>query len=330
VPTDPPTCGPFPARAERAPLLVLSGPTASGKTDLALELAARHGLEILSVDSMAVYRGMDVGTAKPTLEARARVPHHGLDLVDPSEDFDAARYCAHADRVRAEVAARGGRLLLVGGTPLYLMAFLRGFFEGPKADPGLREELLALERGEPGRLHAELARVDPEAAARIHRHDRKRLVRALEVHRRTGRPISRLQRQFDEGPPRHPYRGVWLSLPREVLRERVRERCRRMFEAGLVDEVRRIRAAGGFGKTAGVAIGYREVLAFLDGELPADRLVTKVRAHTHRLVRRQETWLRRFPGLVRLDLQDLTREEALERLETEFDLGPRSSGGDPR
>ncbi|MFQ5504138.1 MAG: tRNA (adenosine(37)-N6)-dimethylallyltransferase MiaA [Planctomycetota bacterium] len=271
--------------AERAPeLRVLTGPTASGKSRLGVGLAERHGLEILSADSMSVYRHMDIGTAKPGPEQRARLPHHGLDLVDPWEDFDSARYVSVADRVIEDARRRGRQILVVGGTPLYLMALLRGFFAGPSADPEIRERLLALEQAQKGSLHAELCRVDPEAAGRIHPNDQKRLVRALEVFELSGQPISSLQQQFDRGPSRYRFRAARIQLPRQELRARVRCRCRNMFERGLVDEVRRIDELGGFSRSAGAAIGYAEVREFLAGSLRSDELEHSVRRHTHRPV----------------------------------------------
>ncbi|MEZ5988518.1 MAG: tRNA (adenosine(37)-N6)-dimethylallyltransferase MiaA [Planctomycetota bacterium] len=302
------------------PLLVLTGPTASGKSGLALLLAERHGLEVLSADSMSVYRGMDIGTAKPTPEERRRVPHHGLDLVDASEDFDSARYVAVADAAIAGARARGARLLVAGGTPLYLMALLRGFFDGPSRDPALRARLEAEEDDEPGLLWRRLSEVDPVAAERIHARDRRRLVRALEVHELSGRPISEQQRQFEEGPPRYPYVALGLERPRDELRARVRRRCRAMFEGGLVDEVRALLTRGGFSATAREAIGYREVLTFLDGGLKAEELEYRVRSNTPRLVRRQTTWFRRFPGLTRVDAGDRPVAELAETFERGFGL----------
>ena len=305
------------------PLLVLTGPTASGKTQLAIEVATRHGLEILSVDSMSVYRSMDVGTAKPSTDERALVPHHGIDLVDPWEDFDAARFAAYADACIADATRRGKRLLLVGGTPLYLMAILRGFFDGPPKDAELRDALRLEEEASPGALHTRLLEVDAEAAARIHKNDVKRLVRALEVFETTGLKISEQQRQFEEGPPRYPHRLLGLSIGRDHMRERVRERTRSMFEHGLVDEVRAILAAGGFSDTAGQAIGYSEVLDFLEGRLGSDVLVSRVRSSTHRLVRRQETWFRRMKDITLLPVDEARRDAAL------VDLADRYFFGEP-
>jgi len=281
---------------------VLTGPTASGKSGLGMELARRHDLEIVSADSMSLYKRMDIGTAKPSPAEQAEIPHHGLDLVEPWEEYDSSRYVGMADAAIAGIRSRGKRPLVLGGTPLYLMALLRGFFEGPSQDRELRRRLEEEEARQPGSLHERLLDVDPEAAARIHRNDRKRLVRALEVFELTGQTISSLQTQFEQGPSRYPYRALALHREREELRERVRERCQRMFDAGLVQEVRSILAAGGFSRSAGAAIGYREVLEFLDGRLPADELQYRVRSNTYRLVRRQSTWFRGFRGLQTLDL----------------------------
>ncbi len=273
-------------------------------------LAKQHGWEILSADSMSIYRGMDIGTAKPSLEEREGVPHHGIDLVGPEERFDTARFVAYADRVIAEAQRRNKEILVVGGTPLYLMALIKGFFEGPEADPELREALRAQEKRKPGSLHDRLQKVDPIAAQRIHRNDIKRLVRALEVFEKTGTAISKLQKQFEEGEDRYRYVGVRILLARESLRERVRERSKKMLDLGLVDEVRRIREGCGFGPTAGAAIGYREVMDFLDHKFPADELIYRIRSSTHRLVRRQDTWLRTFPGLQSLEIEGKPEEEA--------------------
>ena len=188
------------------PVWVLTGPTASGKSGLAVELAERLDLEILSMDSMAIYRRMDIGTAKPAADERARVPHHLIDLVDPDEGFDTSRWCDAADAARAEVEARGRRVLFVGGTPLYLMAYFTGMMSGPAADDALRGRLQAREAETPGSLHRELTERDPTAAARIHPRDTKRLVRALEVLEHTGRPISEQQTSFESDAWRVPCR----------------------------------------------------------------------------------------------------------------------------
>lgn len=293
------------AASGRDPLWVVTGPTASGKTSLALELAARTGREVVSMDSMAVYRRMDIGTAKPTAADRARVPHHLVDVVDPSETFDTARWCALAEQALEELRSAGKRALFVGGTPLYLMAFFKGMMEGPQADPELRAALEARERAAPGALHEELAARDPESAARIHRKDTRRLVRALEVLELTGETISSQQEQFAQVGWQRDCRVVWISREREELHARVKARTEQMLDAGLVEETRRIRDDGGFSRTAGAAIGYAECLDHLRGRWK-DRteLRNRIRRNTHKLIRRQTTWLRRLPELVRMSPVD--------------------------
>ena len=281
------------------PLWVVTGPTASGKTALALELAERLGLEILSMDSMAVYRQMDVGTAKPSPEEQARVKHHLIDLVQPSETFDTARWCEAAAQALTELQAQGRGALFVGGTPLYLMAFFKGLMQGPAADPALRAELEAKEAQEPGRLHAELQKVDPDAASRIHRHDLRRLVRAHEVLRLTGEMISAQQNHFDRDEWQRPCRIVAMQRDRETLHERVKARTEQMLDRGLLDETEAIERSGGFSLTAGAAIGYAECRDFLRGRYK-DRteLRNRIRRNTHQLIRRQSTWLRRLREVV--------------------------------
>jgi tRNA dimethylallyltransferase len=275
---------------------VLTGPTASGKSSLAMELAESCRLEILSMDSMAVYRRMDIGTAKPDRMQLETVPHHLIDLVEPNESFDAYRYCTHAEAALAGVRSRGAQPLFVGGTPLYLMAFFKGLMAGPGADPELRAELHARERQNPGSLHRELSRSDPAASERIHRRDIKRLVRALEVIAQSREPISERQQQFDRPGWRMPCRVVAISLPREVLHQRVRDRTVEMLDRGLLEEVRSIRDSCGFSREAAGAIGYRECLDYLDGRLKdTEELRNRIRRSTHRLIRRQTTWLRRLP-----------------------------------
>lgn len=283
----------------REPVWVVTGPTAAGKSRLALALAERCGAEIASLDSMAVYRRMDIGTAKPTAAERARVPHHLIDLVEPSESFDTRRWCAAAESVLAGADRRGRRLVFVGGTPLYLMALFKGLFDGPGRDDALRQALAARERLEPGSLHRELAGSDPVAAARIHHNDLKRLVRALEVIALTGRPLSEQHTTFAADAWRIPCRIVALSRPRDELRERIRQRTVAMLEAGLCDEVRRIRDDCGFSPQAAAAIGYAECLRHLERPFKdGEELRNRIRRATHRLVRRQTTWLRRIGGVI--------------------------------
>ena len=227
-------------------ILVITGQTASGKEGLAVAVAAALGGEIVSADSMKVYRGMDIGTAKPSADQRRAVPHHLLDVADPGETFSTALWARMADLALADIHARGRTPVVSGGTPLYLKALLEGMFEGPAADQGVRDRLRAeAEARGTGELHERLMKIDPAAAARIHRNDLRRIVRALEIWELTGTPISELQRQWGSRRPRYRPLVVAIRRDREDLTRRIRDRVRRMMEAGLVDEVRRLAARPG-------------------------------------------------------------------------------------
>jgi tRNA dimethylallyltransferase len=229
---------------------VLTGPTAAGKSALATALARAEGLEILSMDSMAVYRRMDIGTAKPSADDRAAVPHHLIDLVEPDAEFDTNRWCAAADAAVAAIHARGRQPLFVGGTPLYLMAYFKGMMQGPPAVPEIRRRLAARADGDPGCLHRELQSIDPAAAGRIHPSDLKRQLRALEYFEVTGRPISAQRQQFDADTWRVPCRIAAIRRDRDDLHQRVKARTIAMLDGGLIDEVRAIRDDCGFSNTA--------------------------------------------------------------------------------
>ncbi len=277
---------------------VLTGPTASGKSGLAMQLAELCDLEILSMDSMAVYRRMDIGTAKPSAAQRQQVPHHCLDLVGPNQGFDTSSYCAAAQEALDQVQARGKQALFVGGTPLYLMAFFKGMLEGPSAAPELRQRLQEEEAQDPGRLHRRLQDIDPKAAELIHPNDQKRLVRALEVWELTGKPISAQRTQFDAPGFRLPCRILGVQWEREALHQRVKTRTVQMLEQGLLDEVREIRDSCGFSPQAAAGIGYAEGLRQLDGGYKdLEECRNMIRRASHRLIRRQTTWLRRLPEL---------------------------------
>lgn len=272
----------------------LTGPTASGKTVVGLALARRIVAEIVSMDSMALYRGMDIGTAKPTPDERREVPHHLVDVLDPHEEFSLAQYVDAADQAVRAIRRRGRAVLFVGGTPLYLKALLRGIFDGPAADWPLRRRLLdeAARKG-PDMLHQRLAQVDPEAAERLHPNDLRRIIRALEVHEKTGQPISRLQEQFDRARPADQCRVFVLTWPRETLYERINGRVCQMFDAGLVDEVRRLLAnPRGLSRTASQALGYSEVIEFLQRGGHIAKTIELVQTHTRQFAKRQGTWFR--------------------------------------
>ncbi|HVX12600.1 MAG TPA: tRNA (adenosine(37)-N6)-dimethylallyltransferase MiaA [Pirellulales bacterium] len=277
-----------------APAWYLTGPTAAGKTGLALELAERLGAEIVSMDSMAVYRGLDIGTAKPTARDRERVPHWLVDLIEPDEEFSVAQYVAAAERTAAYLRSRGREVLFVGGTPLYLKALLRGIFEGPPADWELRHHLLAeCERKGNDWLYRKLTDVDPVAAQRLHPHDTRRLIRALEVFEKTGRPISSWQQQFERARPAEECRVFVLDWPRDELYARIDRRVEEMFGAGIIGEVSGLLSRGKrLGRTAHQALGYREVLEHLAGERNLADTIGLVQTRTRQFAKRQLTWFR--------------------------------------
>jgi tRNA dimethylallyltransferase len=257
-------------------------------------MARELGAEVLSCDSMAVYRGLDVGTAKPSPEQRRSVPHHLLDLVPPSETFSVARWLTAAASAVDEIRGRGRRILFVGGTPLYLRALRDGLAPLPAADPASREALAAEAAAVgPGPLHARLAAVDAAAAARIHPHDLKRIIRGLEVVQATGRPLSAA---FAPAP--HPVfdsQLLVLDVPRRLLRERIDRRVERMFDTGIVEETAAALAApGGIGPTASQAAGYAEAIDLIAGRIDRAEAVRRTQARTRQLAKRQLTWFRSF------------------------------------
>lgn len=274
-------------------LLVVAGPTASGKTELAAELARRFDAEVISADSRQVYRGMDVGTAKPAPELLAEIRHHMVDVVDPGDPFDAATWRDGALAALADACSRGRNAIVCGGTGLYVRSLLQGLFTGPAADPALRARLEAEERADTGVLMRRLARVDARAAERIHANDMVRIVRALEVYELTGRPISDWHDEHRSG--RRSFREVMIAPrhPREQLYRRIAERSETMVRAGLVEELRGLRERGYAAKLRAFdAIGYREAGMCLDGRLAPDELVAAVTRSTRRYAKRQLVWLR--------------------------------------
>ena len=290
----------------------LLGPTASGKSALALQAAERLPLEIVSMDSALVYRGMDIGTAKPSAAQRARVPHHLIDLIDPNEAYSAGRWRTDALSKIREIAGGNRIPLLVGGTMLYYHALTGGLDALPPADARVRSEIdaEAARRGWPA-LHAELARIDARTAQRLAPNDAQRVQRALEVWRLTGRPLSSLQGAARQELP-FELKGFALVPERAVLHERIAKRFDAMLELGLVDEVRGLRQR--YRLSAAMpsmrAVGYRQVWEYLEGRYDKAALSEKGVAATRQLAKRQLTWLRSLPGLQRVE----TGEAALERL----------------
>ena len=285
--------------ATKPRIVCIVGATGVGKTDVALDLAARLDAEIVSADSMQVYRYMDIGTAKPTPPQRRRVPHHLLDVVDPDQEFNAALFRERALAAIEDIRARGRNVLVAGGAGLYVKAVTRGLFEGPGRDEALRADLerAAVEHGV-GRLYERLQRVDPEAARRIDRRDRVRIVRALEVHAHTGRPLSEWQRAHAFGERPFDVLGVALERPRAELYERIDRRCAEMLAAGLLDETRGLLDRGYHaGLRSMQSVGYRQAAQCLTGRLGEADARAAMQQATRRLAKRQLTWFRADPTL---------------------------------
>jgi tRNA dimethylallyltransferase len=289
--------------SSRPPVVVVTGPTGSGKSALAIELARHFDGEIVNADSMQVFRYMDIGTAKPSLEERAIVPHHLFDVANPDERYSAGRYAQEARAAAELIHARGRVVFLTGGTGLYIRAFLEGLVETGHVDRALRERLeaeqaRAAEEGDPGRLHRRLAEFDPEAAEKIHPNDVRRTVRALEILEQSGQPASsvRAAHAFTD----RPFRVLHLAIDpgREALAERIERRCEAMIEAGLLREVRDLRERGyGPQLTPMQAIGYRHIQPVVDGSDTLANAVEAMKVDTKRFARRQRTWLRAVPDV---------------------------------
>ncbi len=284
---------------------VLTGATASGKSSVATEIAERLGGEIISLDSIAVYRGMDVGTAKPSRADRERIPHHLIDVVDPTDEFSVAQYLELALEKADEIRRRSRVPIFVGGTPLYLKGLVSGLDPGPPADWDFRR---AVERDVEAHgsdaLWKRVWQVDPLSASRLAATDTRRLIRVLEVVRATGLPLSHRQSQFaaSGGRSSHP-RWFVLRWPRPILHERIERRVPQMFASGLIDEVRGLlNRHGALSRTAAAAVGYREVIEHLAGRLTLEETTAQVTAHTRKLARKQETWFRSLPELTPIEM----------------------------
>lgn len=288
-------------------MLCIVGPTATGKTRLSVALAQRLGAEIVSCDSMQLYRGMDVGTAKPTAQETGGVPHHMISCVDPREEFSVSRYVELADRCVQDIFARGKPVIVVGGTGLYVDSLVAGREFAPFPQTGRRGELAARaekEGIEP--LMEQLRAVDPEAAESIHPSNQKRVIRALEVYLETGKTITQHNRETRSRPPK--YRPVWIGLDyvnRSALYARIDARVDEMFAQGLVDEVRRLLEGGVPERATSMqAIGYKELTAFLRGEGTEDAAREQIKLASRRYAKRQRTWFRRNPDVRWIDLPD--------------------------
>jgi len=286
-------------RSEGPPLLVVVGPTAVGKSECAVLACERFGGEIISVDSMQVYRGLDRGTAKPGTGMRRRVPHHGIDLADPGEDFSLGDFVRHAEKAIVSIRMRRRVPVLVGGTGLYLRGLLKGIVEAPRRDESLRARLRALgERRGMVFLHRLLGRVDRDAAARLGPGDRQRLVRALEVFFAARRGLSDLIRDSPFGRDRFASVKIGLNMDREALYRIIDARVERFFAQGLVEEVRRLLKAGcPESANAFRALGYRETLRHLRGEASLEETIVLTQRNTRRYAKRQWTWFRKEEGV---------------------------------
>ncbi len=293
------------------PFPLICGPTASGKSAVAVELARLLRdrqpdpvpAEILAADAFQIYRGLDIGAAKPTPEERQGIPHQLIDVVEPTDSFTVNQWLDLAEARIELLRARGAMPIVVGGTNLYVRALLDGLFDGPAADPALRAQLTAMD---PAQRRAELERVDPAAAARIHFNDVRRSVRALEVHRLTGAPISAHQQQWDRpGAGRTDAILVCLSWPVEALNRRINARVRAMFDRGLLDEARALHHAGRLGPQAREALGYKQLIPVIEGRARLDDAIEQIKIETRRFAKNQRTWLRRLstaPGALTIDM----------------------------
>jgi tRNA dimethylallyltransferase len=284
-------------------IVVIVGPTAGGKSELAVAIARALGGEIINADSMQVYRELNVGTAKPTPEQRAAAMHHLIDCVDPTESWTVADWLDAAEHAIADIHDRDRLPIVVGGTNLYLKALLEGMFDGPPADEAFRASLADIPSHD---LHARLAEADPESAERIHRNDHKRIVRALEVMHVTGKPMSEHQTQWQGQAYRHNPILIGLNWPTEAINRRINARVKAMFHPpqegeSLVDETRRLETAGRLGPQAREALGTKQVLDHLAGRLTLDECFERVKIDTRRFAKQQRTWLKRYLGVKWLD-----------------------------
>ena len=303
-------------------LPIVLGPTASGKSELAIHIALAIGGEIVNCDSLQIYRGFDIGTAKVPAAERRGVPHHLIDVVDPGQVFTAGEYARLARDVLREISERGRKSVVVGGTGFYLRALLEGLFPGPARDETIRARLEGREQKRPGSLHRVLSRLDPEAAARIHSNDKNKMIRALEVRLLEGKPLSKL---FDRGrEPLAGFRPIKLGLdpPRPLLYERTDVRAVRIFERGLMDEVRGLLAAG-VSRTAKPfeSLGYKEALGVIEGRLTPEQALAATQLETRRYAKRQLSWFRKEQGVHWLNgfgEEPAVQRKALELLASEF------------
>jgi tRNA dimethylallyltransferase len=309
--------------SNKKPILILAGPTAVGKTDVSIQLAQEIGAEIVSADSMQIYRGMDIGTAKPTPEQRKLVYHHMIDVVAPDQPYSVGDYLRDARAAIDGILASGGTPIVVGGTGLYIRALMKGLFHGPPADLDLRERLLQREtEGGTGALYSDLVKVDPEAAVKIHPNDLRRTVRALEVYYLRDRKLSDFQREhaFQDRP--YHFRLMFIVRSRSELYARIEKRVDHMIAAGLEDEVRTLMERGYHQELSSMlGLGYQHFLNFIHAKTSREEAVSLLKRDTKRFAKRQFTWFRREPEAVWVDVTGLIEvHEILERIKKNIEI----------
>jgi tRNA dimethylallyltransferase len=297
-------------------MILILGVTASGKGKLAFDLAKNLGAEIISVDSMKVYRRMDIGTAKPSGDAQKQVKYHLIDVVEPSEFFSVAAFLELAESAIEQIKAKNKPIVVVGGTAMYLKALLFGLFEGPGTDKRLRKQLKQkVEEEGSAELHKQLAGLDPAAAERINPNDARRIIRAIEVYELTGRPISSFQTQFTKDRPRHNWNILGLRREKPDAAHRINMRAKKMIEQGLVDEIKSLLAEGKpLSPQARCAIGYAEIIDYLNGEYSLEDALELIKKNTRKFAKSQRTWFKTFKNVNWLDVSaDEPAEQMLER-----------------
>ncbi len=300
-------------------MILILGVTASGKGKLAFQLAENYGAEIISVDSMKVYRRMDIGTAKPPPDARRHIKHHLIDIREPGESFDVATFLRVVDKSATEIRARNKPVIAVGGTALYIKALLYGLFEGPGADPHIRKKIKnRIKKIGLKQLYQQLESIDPHACRTIHPNDSRRIIRALEVYELTGRPISSLQKQWPQSPGttnRHQWKIIGLKRGKAEENKRINLRAKQMIEKGLVEEVKALLSEPKpLSKQAASAIGYAEVTHYLQNKMTLEDAVEQIKKNTRRLAKNQRTWFKTFTDTNWLNIEpDEKQEQVLKR-----------------
>jgi tRNA dimethylallyltransferase len=286
-------------------MLLILGVTASGKGQLAFDLAENFDAEIISIDSMKVYRRMDIGTAKPSRQARELVKYHLIDIIEPSDSFSVGTFLDLATNAIEQIKSRNKKIIAVGGTALYIKALLYGLFEGIGSDEQIRKELKAQEKAAGlEKLYQQLEKIDPVAAERINRNDSKRIIRALEVYRLTGKPISNLQKQWDKSEPKHNWTIIGLRREKADASGRINKRVKKMIADGLVDEVKSLLAEEKpLSKQARSAIGYAEIIEYLNGKISLEDAVELIKKNTRRFAKNQRTWFKTFKNIHWLDIE---------------------------